>query len=101
MFTICGGCGIRPESALKEALRDPTRGDYLLDLALTDLDEMKCMVRPKLADHRGLWLTLPLTVPETGVVERIVWQFKTADWDGLRNALELHDWSSAARAMRR
>jgi len=74
-------------------VREPTRGDYLLDLALTDLDEVRCKIQPKIADHKGLWITLPLHVPETEWVERTVWHFKAADWDGLRKALEQHDWS--------
>ena len=34
----------------------------LLDLCMTDLDETKCKVVPKVADHKGLWVSLPLDV---------------------------------------
>ena len=73
-------------------VREPTRGEYLLDLALTDLDEVRCKVVAKIADHKGLTLALPLSVPRVEIQFRSVWQFRDADWDGLNNALFAQDW---------
>ena len=74
-------------------VREPTRGDYLLDLAFTDLDDVRCKVVGKVADHKGLLLTLPLSVPRVEIQSRLVWQFSAADWDGLRAALASQDWA--------
>ena len=63
----------------------------MLYLALTDLDEVRCKVIGAIADHRGLQLTLPLSVPRVDVQFRLVWQFKAADWFGLNNALMCQD----------
>ena len=47
----------------------------------------------KIADHKGLMLTLPLSVPRIEVQARTVWQFKAADWDGLRTSLLQQVWA--------
>ena len=65
----------------------------MLDLALTDLDEVRCKVVSKIADHKGLELTLPISVPRVEIQSRLVWQFKEADWNGLSAALLCQDWS--------
>ena len=44
---ICDSVGLR------QLVREPTRGDNLLDLALTDVDEVRCKVVSKIADHKG------------------------------------------------
>ena len=64
-----------------------------MDLCLTDIDDVRCKTMPKIADHKGLIVTLPLSVPKVEVQPRLVWQFKDADWDGLRHALSLVQWS--------
>ena len=38
-------------------------------------------------------LKLPLTVPRIVIQTRVVWQFRDADWDGLRKAMFSEDWS--------
>ena len=60
------------KAGLKQLVREPTRGDYLLDLALTDLDGVRCKVVSKIADHNGLLLTLPLSVPRVDTQSRVV-----------------------------
>jgi len=89
--TVCDTYGFR------QLVTEPTRGDNLLDLALTDLDEVRCKVVGKIADHKGLKLTLPFTVPRVEIQSRMVWQFTSADWEGLNNALLCQDWSWLAR----
>jgi hypothetical protein len=85
--TFCDGVGLR------QIVTEPTRGDHLLDLILTDLDDVRCKVLPKIADHNGLLATLPLRAPKVATITREVWQFAKADWEGLTNALSLEDWS--------
>ena len=75
------------ELGLRQLVREPTRGEHLLDLAFTDLDGVRCRVLRKVADHNGLSLTLPLSVPRVEIVSRNVWQFREADWLGLNSAL--------------
>jgi len=89
--TICDSHGLR------QLVTEPTRGDNLLDLALSDLEEVRCKVVGKLADHKGLELALPFTVPRVEIQSRMVWQFKAADWEGLNNALIRQDWSWLTR----
>ena len=57
---------------LRQIVHEPTRGEYLLDLAFTDLDEVRCKVLGKIADHKGLLLTLPLSVPRIEIQSRLV-----------------------------
>ena len=80
-------------NGLRQIVREPTRGENLLDIALTDVDEVRCKVVCPIADHRGLKLILPISVPRVTIQLRLVWQFKAADWQGLRSALMCQDWS--------
>ena len=75
---------------LRQLVNEPTREDHLLDLAFTDLDEARCKVVGKIADHKGLALALPLSVPRVEIQSRLVWQFGDADWEGLKHELLLH-----------
>ena len=79
------------EIGLQQLVKELTRGENLLDLCLTDIDEVRCKTVPKIADHKGLCVTLPLSVPKVEVQSRLVWQ--DADWDGLSHALSLVEWS--------
>ena len=81
------------EAGLQQLVREPTRGKHLLDLALTDIDDVKCKVLTKVADHKGLGITLTLPVPLVATPVRRVWQYRDADWEGLRDALNSQDWS--------
>ena len=76
---------------VRQLVRKPTRGEYLLGLAMTDLDEAKCKVLPKIADHKGLWARLPLPVPRSISLVRTVWNYRDADWEGLKEALTRRD----------
>ena len=78
---ICDSIGLR------QLVCEPTRGGNSIDLAFTDLDEVRCKVVSKIADHKGLALILPLSVLRLEVQSRMVWQFREADWNGPRVAL--------------
>ena len=64
-----------------------------MDLALTDLEEVKCHTVPKIADHKGLVVVLPLSVPKVEIQSRLVWRFRAADWEGLKDALSQVHWA--------
>ena len=78
---------------LKQFVRDPTRDGNLLDLVLSDIDNITCKVTPDIADHKGVFVTLKLPVPLSSCVKRTVWDYKNAEWEQLVSELESWDWS--------
>lgn len=89
---ICG------EANLKQFVREPTRGDYLLDLVLSDQDNIQVEVLPMVADHKLVLTSLVFKVPEMTTRLRTVWQYKDADWERLRAELLEQDWSTLLHA---
>ena len=65
--------------SLKEVVRQPTRGENLLDLVLTSLPE-KTTTRllPAVADHKGVLTTVSVPTPAETTVTRTVWLYKKA-----------------------
>ena len=55
---------------LHQIVRQPTRGQYLLDLAFTDIESASVVVMPKIADHAILVARLNLTIPRTASHKR-------------------------------
>jgi len=78
---------------LRQCVQTPTREAYLLDLVLTDLDACTTTVLPCISDHKMVQIFLKLIVPVAVVVEREVWDFRSADWDLMRECLEETDWA--------
>ena len=74
-------------------MHEPTRGDNLLDLVLSDLENVSCSVKPKISDHNGVLDTLKLAVPLFSSFKRTVWCYQQADWEQLHSVLEMYDWS--------
>ena len=68
----------------KQIVREPNREKYLLDLVCTDLAGVKARVVPGVSDHNMIETTVNFRMPETHVVERKVWDYSHADWEGLR-----------------
>jgi hypothetical protein len=80
---------------LKQCVKAPTRGDYLLDLVLTDLGQhAQTKALPKLADHSVVLATLALQTVVNPVVIRDVWLLNKAKWGKLGLDLAKVDWSS-------
>ena len=70
LFEFCRSFGF------KECVRAPTRGPYLLDLALSDLHEyLDCKLLAPVADHNCVFLTVSIALPEPQVVTRMVLAF--------------------------
>jgi hypothetical protein len=86
MRTFCVQHGFR------QLVKEPTRGPNLLDLLMTDIDDVKCKVLPAIADHKGILASLKLRVPRTEVIQRQVWTFGKADWDGFRCKVKNIPW---------
>ena len=81
------------EVGARQMVRNPTRNEYLLDLVLTDLDDVKAKVTPGVSDHEIVTASLKLSVPDSEIVERQVWQFRDADWEKMGDILDSTDWT--------
>ena len=77
---------------LRQMVRKPTRGDYLLDLTITDVQLASVEVSTRIADHAVLMAWLNLGIPECCSHRRKVWVFAKADWDGLKEDFRSFDW---------
>ena len=77
---------------LRQVVRAPTRGEHLLDLVLSDIDDVEVEVLAPIADHRLVSTRLQWQVPTTIEVEREVWSFSSADWVAVFEALEENPW---------
>ena len=81
------------DHGLRQCICVPTRGDYLLDLILTDLEHCKSEVIAPIADHRGILAKLVLPCPKEVHVPREVWHFKGAAWNNLKCSLKNCSWN--------
>ncbi len=83
-------------TGLSERVGKPTRGDNLLDLVLSDLEgDLKCKVVPGVSDHNAVLGVMNFAVPEDHVVERELFDYKTAPWADLNRDFASYDWYSA------
>ena len=73
---------------------EPTRGENVLDLALTDVANTKAHVIPGVSDHRAVLTTLTFSVPATEERGRLVWQFAEAGWELLVHKFTEHSWQA-------
>ena len=65
-----------------------------MDLALCSLSgAVSASVVPAVADHKVVVGTTSLLVPKLHVIERTVWVYKKANWEGLVNSLRGFDFS--------
>ena len=67
---------------LRQLVKEPTRGPYLLDLVLSDLASgIRCRVVPGIhgTDHDGVLTIVNLDIPASEPVKRTVYDFKYAD----------------------
>jgi hypothetical protein len=81
---------------LHKIVRKPSRENYLLDLALTDVMSARAAVIIAIADHRMVLLTFDFSAPRSTVCPRQVWQFQEADWDLLSEKLGSISWEPLA-----
>ena len=74
---------------LTQLVREPTRNEYLLDLVLTDIGGATVEVTPRIADHKGVLVKLPLSVVNETILRREMWILKNANWKCLSKALSV------------
>ena len=82
---------------LSQIVRECTRYDYLLDLAITDIAGAKATVLSTIADHKGVLVKMPIAEVKETTVQRKVWHMRTADWHGLEAELGAFDWQILSR----
>jgi len=78
---------------LQQIVKAPTRNEYLLDLAITDIVGSSAQVLPKIADHNAVKVILPFPEIKEQVTTREVWHLKEANWKELEQELQNIDWS--------
>ena len=82
---------------LRQIVKEPIRGDYLLDLACPDIQKCTATVTPYITDHKGLLQKLPIPEVLEKTVSREVWILSKADWTPLRDDLKNFDRSPLSR----
>ena len=81
------------ELGLRQTVREPTRGDYLLDLVLTDLETLaSTRVLGTIADHRAVLCKPSVSTESAKILERTVWKYECADWEALNEIFAQTDW---------
>ena len=74
-------------------MKKPTRGDHLLDLVLSDLDEaISTEVLSKVADHQLVRTTVNMKMPLMNMAQREVWIWKKARWHDILVELRNANW---------
>ena len=81
------------ENGLRQIVRGPTRGEYLLDLAMTDMESTTAKVVAKIADHAMVMVSVKMELPLVCEHTRSVWDYGRADWDGLKSCLGRWKWA--------
>ena len=81
---------------LFQLVRQPTRGEYLLDLVLSDLPSDVCVVSvlpTAIADHLGVFVSLKIDPVISVTKSRYFWEYRKAKWKQLSLAIASFDWS--------
>ena len=72
------------EYGFDQYVKQPTRDQHLLDLVLSDMGEaLSSRVVAPIADHNGVLTKFHFSLETFGCNPRPVWNFRSADWDGL------------------
>ena len=78
----------------REKVSAPTRGEFLLDLCLTDLkDECQTTILPEIADHKVVEISLKIISPTPIACRRHVWLYQQADWQSMKQTLDRESWN--------
>ena len=84
----------------REYVRAPTRGEYLLDVILSDVQtDVVARVLPGVSDHSMVLATFDTKIQWNESTRRQVWLFHKANWKHLSEALLGTDWSWIAESM--
>ena len=81
------------EFGLLQHVKEPTRGNYLLDLVISDFPQTIVKLSGMLADHKVVIASVPLAVSEAVILRRRGWDFKHARWHAFKTELRNTDWT--------
>ena len=81
------------EFDLREHIKAPTRGKYLLDLCLSNIENTKASVKNKVSDHHVTYCVLPVPLPQQCTIRRNVWILRDAAWDNMKSELKRLNWN--------
>ena len=81
------------QSGLRQLVKQPTRGEYLLDLVLSDIDEITARVLPCIADHSCVLAEFSFSLDVLAPRARKMWNFRSADWSSLSEHVASLDFS--------
>ena len=87
--------GVCCTHGLKQHVRGPTRGPYLLDLVLSNFAsgiQCKILLGVRADDHDAVLTAVNVFVPSCNPVRRQVYDFKRAKWDRLKSSLSKVQW---------
>ena len=77
---------------LRQLVTQPTRGEYLLDLVLSDIpNKLQIEVRSKIADHACILVKVPDVVETRTFEARVVWKYDDANWQAMGTYLTEFD----------
>ena len=85
-------CDISNQLGLRQIVKEPTRGEYILDLVLTDVPECTAKPGAAVADHKSVLTQVKFRIPETASHQREVLHFREADWEKMMSNIEEEDW---------
>ena len=77
-----------------QIVRAPTRKEYLLDLAITDIPKATASVLPCIADHSAILVKLPLPEVLEKSFTRTVWNLRKPEWKKLEQELDAFNWAA-------
>ena len=86
-------CNVCSRLGLIEKVKKNTRGQYLLDLFLTDIPTgIKCQVLPKISDHQLILSSISIAIERSSPPIRDYWLFEKANWRSLDSHFCNVDW---------
>ena len=83
---------ISDQLGMRQIVREPTRGKYLLDLVLTDVPDCTARQCAAVADHKGVITQVTFKIPETAAHQGEMWHFRDADWERMASTIEETSW---------
>ena len=75
-------CDTLNQLGLRQLVKEPTRGKYILDLILTDVPDCTAKPGAAVADHKGVLTQVRFKIKEIASHNNEVWHFSEADWPG-------------------
>ena len=85
-------CDLSKQLGLRQLVKEPTRGKYVLDLVLSDVPDCTATPCAAVADHKGVLTRVNFKIPETAIHQREVWHFRDADWARIASNIEENNW---------